>query len=119
MVLFFSALFLSFVNAEASFVVPGIVLDLNQEPVFNAKVALENEEGEEIGYFEPTDAKGRFELRFNAVEGKPLTIRIKKQHFHPVEREIIPSSSKQEYPEMMIELVPDHHYTLKTSNKKD
>ena len=115
-VLFLSALFLSFVNVEVAFTVQGIVMDDNNEPVFNARVALEKEEGEEIEYFEPTDPNGRFELKFNAVEGKPLSIHIEKDHFHGKELEIIPSTTKKEYPKLIIKLERNYQYTLKTSS---
>ncbi len=118
-VLFLSALFLSFVNVEVAFTVQGIVMDDNNKPVFNAKVALEKEAGEEVEYFEPTDVDGRFELKFNAVEGKPLSIHIEKERYFAQELEIIPTTSKKEYPRLIIQLERNYRYTLKTSNKPD
>ena len=110
-------LFYSFRTAEVSFTLEGTVLDQNEQPVFGANVILDKENGEEVPYFEPTNRSGKFTLRFNAVEGKPLNLYIEKESFIAVVQEIIPSTSREQKP-LTIRLQPNPEYTLKTAIPK-
>lgn len=86
---------LSFREVEIFYTVEGKVVDADNQPVFNAIVALENKESEEVRYYEPTKPDGNFKFSFNAVEGKPVVLHIKKKDFAKVSKEIIPSSAKK------------------------
>ncbi|GJM32404.1 MAG: hypothetical protein DHS20C18_14050 [Saprospiraceae bacterium] len=95
LITFFAVLFFSFMNAEVSFEVEGFVVDSNNQPIYGADVILDKDEVDGVRYFEPTKKDGSFHLQFNAKEGKPLEILIKKEQFLEYAEKIIPSTSKR------------------------
>lgn len=106
---FLAIIFLSFREVRIFYVVEGQVVDAAEQPVFNARVALQEQEVDTIIYYEPTRPNGNFRLSFNAVEGKPLILHIQKGNFRAT-REIIPSSEKR-YVDLVIELETDRSVT--------
>lgn len=106
-----AVVFFSFRNVEIFYTIEGKVVDINDQPVFNAVVALENKENQGVTYYEPTKKDGYFKLKFNAIEGKPVLLHIQKENFANCLKEIIPSTNKH-YVDLEIKLEKDQAVTL-------